>query len=147
MCAFQVRKGFWKPPPQIWLGDVSKIRVLDPHFLHQTADRLLRIPLHPKSKQVREAVSFNLRTGCFGSSPHQIVALSLIKPNLISLKLLVCVMLLRCCSSLTFALSEFSHQNLLSCSFPRLPYLPFSAFALSLLPSWMLTRLEGASAD
>ncbi|XP_056230588.1 CMP-N-acetylneuraminate-beta-galactosamide-alpha-2,3-sialyltransferase 4 isoform X1 [Seriola aureovittata] len=47
----RVRKGFWKPPPQIWLGDVSKIRVLDPHFLHQTADRLLRIPLHPKSRQ------------------------------------------------------------------------------------------------
>ncbi|XP_068601588.1 CMP-N-acetylneuraminate-beta-galactosamide-alpha-2,3-sialyltransferase 4 [Brachionichthys hirsutus] len=47
----RVRKGFWKPPPQIWLGDVSQIRVLDPHFLHQTADRLLRIPLHPKSKQ------------------------------------------------------------------------------------------------
>uniref|UniRef100_A0A3Q1GJG5 ST3 beta-galactoside alpha-2,3-sialyltransferase 4 n=1 Tax=Acanthochromis polyacanthus TaxID=80966 RepID=A0A3Q1GJG5_9TELE len=47
----RVRKGFWKPPPQIWLADVSKIRVLDPHFLHQTADRLLQIPLHPKSKQ------------------------------------------------------------------------------------------------
>ncbi|XP_008279920.1 CMP-N-acetylneuraminate-beta-galactosamide-alpha-2,3-sialyltransferase 4 isoform X2 [Stegastes partitus] len=49
----RVRKGFWKPPPQIWLGDVSKIRVLDPHFLHQTADRLLQIPLHPKSKQYK----------------------------------------------------------------------------------------------
>ncbi|XP_029964822.1 CMP-N-acetylneuraminate-beta-galactosamide-alpha-2,3-sialyltransferase 4 [Salarias fasciatus] len=48
----RVRKGFWKPPPQIWLGDVSKIRVLDPHFLHQTADRLLQIPLHPNSKQM-----------------------------------------------------------------------------------------------
>ncbi|KAK5904439.1 hypothetical protein CesoFtcFv8_006004 [Champsocephalus esox] len=47
----RVRKGFWKSPPQIWLGDYSKIRVLDPHFLHQTADRLLRIPLQPKSKQ------------------------------------------------------------------------------------------------
>ncbi|XP_045929902.1 CMP-N-acetylneuraminate-beta-galactosamide-alpha-2,3-sialyltransferase 4 isoform X2 [Micropterus dolomieu] len=47
----RVRKGFWKPPPQIWLGDVSKIRVLDPHFLQQTADRLLQIPLYPKSKQ------------------------------------------------------------------------------------------------
>lgn len=51
---FQGRKGFWKPPPQIWLGDVNKIRVLDPHFLHQTADRLLRIPLYPKSRQVRD---------------------------------------------------------------------------------------------
>ncbi|MEQ2272043.1 hypothetical protein XENORESO_013725, partial [Xenotaenia resolanae] len=40
----RVRKGFWKPPPQIWLGDVSKVRVLDPHFLHQTAHKLLRIP-------------------------------------------------------------------------------------------------------
>ncbi|XP_041851437.1 CMP-N-acetylneuraminate-beta-galactosamide-alpha-2,3-sialyltransferase 4 isoform X2 [Melanotaenia boesemani] len=47
----RVRKGFWKLPPQIWLGDVSKIRVLDPHFLHQTADKLLQIPLHPKGKQ------------------------------------------------------------------------------------------------
>ncbi|XP_078023368.1 CMP-N-acetylneuraminate-beta-galactosamide-alpha-2,3-sialyltransferase 4 isoform X3 [Epinephelus lanceolatus] len=47
----RVRKGFWKPPPQIWLGDVNNIRVLDPHFLHHTADRLLQIPLHPRSKQ------------------------------------------------------------------------------------------------
>ncbi|XP_027854750.1 CMP-N-acetylneuraminate-beta-galactosamide-alpha-2,3-sialyltransferase 4 isoform X1 [Xiphophorus couchianus] len=46
----RVRKGFWKPPPQIWLGDVSKIRVLDPHFLHQTADKLLKI-LFQKGKQ------------------------------------------------------------------------------------------------
>uniref|UniRef100_A0A1A8QZE2 CMP-N-acetylneuraminate-beta-galactosamide-alpha-2,3-sialyltransferase 4 n=2 Tax=Nothobranchius TaxID=28779 RepID=A0A1A8QZE2_9TELE len=46
----RVRKGFWKPPPQIWLGDVSKIRVLDPHFLHQTADKLLHL-LPPKGKQ------------------------------------------------------------------------------------------------
>ncbi|XP_037123782.1 CMP-N-acetylneuraminate-beta-galactosamide-alpha-2,3-sialyltransferase 4 isoform X2 [Syngnathus acus] len=47
----RVRKGFWKPPPQIWLGDVSQIRVLDPHFMHQTAEKLLQIPLNPKSKQ------------------------------------------------------------------------------------------------
>ncbi|XP_054598834.1 CMP-N-acetylneuraminate-beta-galactosamide-alpha-2,3-sialyltransferase 4 [Nothobranchius furzeri] len=46
----RVRKGFWKPPPQIWLGDVNKIRVLDPHFLHQTADKLLHL-LPPKGKQ------------------------------------------------------------------------------------------------
>eukprot|EP00064_Thunnus_orientalis_P000483 superscaffoldBa00000025_g484 len=52
----RIRKGFWKPPPQIWLGDVSKIRVLDPHFLHQTAERLLRIPLYPKNKEVWLAV-------------------------------------------------------------------------------------------
>uniref|UniRef100_A0A3Q0T756 CMP-N-acetylneuraminate-beta-galactosamide-alpha-2,3-sialyltransferase 4 n=1 Tax=Amphilophus citrinellus TaxID=61819 RepID=A0A3Q0T756_AMPCI len=48
----RVRKGFWKPPPQIWLGDASKVRVLDPYFLHQTAVSLLKIPLHPKSKQI-----------------------------------------------------------------------------------------------
>ncbi|XP_061734718.1 CMP-N-acetylneuraminate-beta-galactosamide-alpha-2,3-sialyltransferase 4 isoform X1 [Nerophis ophidion] len=47
----RVRKGFWKPPPQIWLGDVGQIRVLDPHFLHQTAEKLLRIPLNPKKNQ------------------------------------------------------------------------------------------------
>ncbi|KAK2846987.1 hypothetical protein Q5P01_009986 [Channa striata] len=47
----RVRRGFWKPPPQIWLGDVSNIRVLDPHFLQQTAQRMLQIPLYPKSKQ------------------------------------------------------------------------------------------------
>ncbi|XP_076001034.1 CMP-N-acetylneuraminate-beta-galactosamide-alpha-2,3-sialyltransferase 4 isoform X1 [Genypterus blacodes] len=48
----RVSKGFWKAPPQIWLGDVSKIRVLDPHFLQHTADRLLHIPFVPKSKQL-----------------------------------------------------------------------------------------------
>uniref|UniRef100_A0A8C7GPQ1 CMP-N-acetylneuraminate-beta-galactosamide-alpha-2,3-sialyltransferase 4 n=1 Tax=Oncorhynchus kisutch TaxID=8019 RepID=A0A8C7GPQ1_ONCKI len=47
----RVRKGFWKPPPQIWLGRTSRIRVLDPHFLHGTASSLLQIPLQPKSKQ------------------------------------------------------------------------------------------------
>ncbi|XP_038817076.1 CMP-N-acetylneuraminate-beta-galactosamide-alpha-2,3-sialyltransferase 4-like isoform X2 [Salvelinus namaycush] len=47
----RVRKGFWKPPPQIWLGSTSRIRVLDPHFLHGTASSLLQIPLHPKRKQ------------------------------------------------------------------------------------------------
>ncbi|XP_026223064.1 CMP-N-acetylneuraminate-beta-galactosamide-alpha-2,3-sialyltransferase 4 isoform X2 [Anabas testudineus] len=45
------RKGFWKPPPQIWVADVNKIRVLDPHFLWQTANRLLQIPLRHRSKQ------------------------------------------------------------------------------------------------
>ncbi|XP_016887665.1 CMP-N-acetylneuraminate-beta-galactosamide-alpha-2,3-sialyltransferase 4 [Cynoglossus semilaevis] len=48
----RVRKGFWKPPPQIWTVDVGKIRVLDPHFLFHTADRLLQIPLQPKGKQI-----------------------------------------------------------------------------------------------
>lgn len=56
MCLFQVRKGFWKPPPQIWLGDASKVRVLDPYFLHQTAVSLLKIPLHPKSKKVSDHI-------------------------------------------------------------------------------------------
>ncbi|XP_036391989.1 CMP-N-acetylneuraminate-beta-galactosamide-alpha-2,3-sialyltransferase 4 isoform X1 [Megalops cyprinoides] len=47
----RVRKGFWKPPPQIWLGHTSQIRVLDPFFLKQTASALLRIPLQPKRNQ------------------------------------------------------------------------------------------------
>ncbi|XP_063061577.1 CMP-N-acetylneuraminate-beta-galactosamide-alpha-2,3-sialyltransferase 4 [Engraulis encrasicolus] len=47
----RVRKGFWKPPPQIWLGKTSQIRVLDPHFLHHTASKLLQIPLHPKGRE------------------------------------------------------------------------------------------------
>ncbi|XP_029571394.1 CMP-N-acetylneuraminate-beta-galactosamide-alpha-2,3-sialyltransferase 4 isoform X3 [Salmo trutta] len=54
LSASLVRKGFWKPPPQIWLGSTSRIRVLDPHFLHGTASSLLQIPLHPKRKQVRQ---------------------------------------------------------------------------------------------
>ncbi|KAJ8266635.1 hypothetical protein GJAV_G00132860 [Gymnothorax javanicus] len=45
------RKGFWRPPPQFWLGKPSQIRILDPIFLHQTASRLLKIPLKPKSNQ------------------------------------------------------------------------------------------------
>ncbi|KAG7478639.1 CMP-N-acetylneuraminate-beta-galactosamide-alpha-2,3-sialyltransferase 4 isoform X1 [Solea senegalensis] len=48
----RVRKGFWKPPPQMWLGDFGKIRVLDPHFLQKTAEDLLQIPLYPKGKQM-----------------------------------------------------------------------------------------------
>ncbi|KAK0149842.1 CMP-N-acetylneuraminate-beta-galactosamide-alpha-2,3-sialyltransferase 4 [Merluccius polli] len=46
-----VSKGFWKHPPLKWLGDISKIRVLDPHYLHQTADRLLHIPLHSNNRK------------------------------------------------------------------------------------------------
>ncbi|XP_057203610.1 CMP-N-acetylneuraminate-beta-galactosamide-alpha-2,3-sialyltransferase 4-like [Triplophysa rosa] len=49
----RVRKGFWKPPPQIWLGRFSQIRVLDPYFLHLTASNLLKIPLNPRRQQVR----------------------------------------------------------------------------------------------
>ncbi|XP_064208631.1 CMP-N-acetylneuraminate-beta-galactosamide-alpha-2,3-sialyltransferase 4-like [Anguilla rostrata] len=45
------RKGFWKPPPQFWLGNPKQLRILDPFFLHQTASRLLNIPLKPKSNQ------------------------------------------------------------------------------------------------
>ncbi|KAJ8342502.1 hypothetical protein SKAU_G00324300 [Synaphobranchus kaupii] len=47
----RVRRGFWRPPPQIWLGKPSQVRVLDPFFLHETACRLLNIPLKPKSNQ------------------------------------------------------------------------------------------------
>ncbi|XP_041919734.1 CMP-N-acetylneuraminate-beta-galactosamide-alpha-2,3-sialyltransferase 4 isoform X3 [Alosa sapidissima] len=47
----RVRKGFWKPPPQIWLGKTSQIRVLDPYFLHHTASKLLQIPLNPKGRE------------------------------------------------------------------------------------------------
>uniref|UniRef100_A0A3Q3EM34 CMP-N-acetylneuraminate-beta-galactosamide-alpha-2,3-sialyltransferase 4 n=1 Tax=Kryptolebias marmoratus TaxID=37003 RepID=A0A3Q3EM34_KRYMA len=62
----RVRKGFWKPPPQIWLGDTSKIRVLDPHFLYQTADKLLqishqkgKIPVHPTTGILAVFVALN----------------------------------------------------------------------------------------
>ncbi|XP_077422340.1 CMP-N-acetylneuraminate-beta-galactosamide-alpha-2,3-sialyltransferase 4 isoform X2 [Vanacampus margaritifer] len=48
----RVREGFWKLPPQIWLGDAGQIRVLDPYFLHQTAHKLLQIPLKPKGTQI-----------------------------------------------------------------------------------------------
>ncbi|XP_028320955.1 CMP-N-acetylneuraminate-beta-galactosamide-alpha-2,3-sialyltransferase 4 isoform X3 [Gouania willdenowi] len=60
----RVRKGFWKPPPQVFSGDASKIRVLDPHFLHKTA-RLLKIPLnqeklvHPTTGMLAVFVALN----------------------------------------------------------------------------------------
>ncbi|XP_026087163.1 CMP-N-acetylneuraminate-beta-galactosamide-alpha-2,3-sialyltransferase 4-like isoform X1 [Carassius auratus] len=47
----RVRKGFWKPPPQFWLGRASQIRVLDPYFLRITASKLLQIPLQPRRQQ------------------------------------------------------------------------------------------------
>lgn len=59
LCTFKVRKGFWKPPPQMWSGDASKIRVLDPHFLHQTAEKLLHIPLQIKGRQVSYLIKFH----------------------------------------------------------------------------------------
>uniref|UniRef100_A0A3B3ZAM7 Uncharacterized protein n=1 Tax=Periophthalmus magnuspinnatus TaxID=409849 RepID=A0A3B3ZAM7_9GOBI len=57
----RIRKGFWKPPPLIWLGDPSKIRVLDPHFLHQTAERLLHIPkpVHPTTGILAVFIALN----------------------------------------------------------------------------------------
>uniref|UniRef100_A0A3P9M3M4 CMP-N-acetylneuraminate-beta-galactosamide-alpha-2,3-sialyltransferase 4 n=1 Tax=Oryzias latipes TaxID=8090 RepID=A0A3P9M3M4_ORYLA len=35
------RRGFWRPPPLLWLVDRSKVRVLDPFFMHQTRKQLL----------------------------------------------------------------------------------------------------------
>ncbi|XP_015228190.1 PREDICTED: CMP-N-acetylneuraminate-beta-galactosamide-alpha-2,3-sialyltransferase 4 [Cyprinodon variegatus] len=63
----RVRRGFWRPPPQFWLGDVSKIRVLDPHFLQKTADKLLkirsqkgkRISVHPTTGILAVFVALN----------------------------------------------------------------------------------------
>ncbi|XP_026879489.2 CMP-N-acetylneuraminate-beta-galactosamide-alpha-2,3-sialyltransferase 4 isoform X2 [Electrophorus electricus] len=43
--------GFWKPPPQVWLGRISQLRILHPCFLHLTASKLLQIPLEPKNQQ------------------------------------------------------------------------------------------------
>ncbi|MBN3318025.1 SIA4C sialyltransferase, partial [Atractosteus spatula] len=52
----RVRKGFWKPPPQIWQAKTSQIRVLDPFFLHETETRLLNLTVNvnPKSREVSE---------------------------------------------------------------------------------------------
>uniref|UniRef100_A0A8C7XR41 ST3 beta-galactoside alpha-2,3-sialyltransferase 4 n=1 Tax=Oryzias sinensis TaxID=183150 RepID=A0A8C7XR41_9TELE len=44
----RVRKDFSNPPTLIWLVDSSKVRVLDPHFMHQTANKMLHIPYPPK---------------------------------------------------------------------------------------------------
>uniref|UniRef100_A0A3P9JMH5 CMP-N-acetylneuraminate-beta-galactosamide-alpha-2,3-sialyltransferase 4 n=1 Tax=Oryzias latipes TaxID=8090 RepID=A0A3P9JMH5_ORYLA len=44
----RVRKDFSNPPTLIWLVDSSKVRVLDPHFMHQTANKMLHIPFPPK---------------------------------------------------------------------------------------------------
>ncbi|KAJ8275627.1 hypothetical protein COCON_G00073790 [Conger conger] len=41
----RMRRGFWKPPPQFWLGKASQIRILDPFFMQQTASRLLNLPM------------------------------------------------------------------------------------------------------
>ncbi|XP_028857714.1 CMP-N-acetylneuraminate-beta-galactosamide-alpha-2,3-sialyltransferase 4 isoform X2 [Denticeps clupeoides] len=47
----RMRKGFWKPPPQIWTATSSQIRVLDPYFLQHTASKLLKIQLTSRGKQ------------------------------------------------------------------------------------------------
>ncbi|XP_066541315.1 CMP-N-acetylneuraminate-beta-galactosamide-alpha-2,3-sialyltransferase 4 [Hoplias malabaricus] len=48
----RVRKGFWRSPPQIWLGRPSQLRILDPHFLHLTASKFLEMSLQLKKKHV-----------------------------------------------------------------------------------------------
>uniref|UniRef100_A0A8C7XNH1 ST3 beta-galactoside alpha-2,3-sialyltransferase 4 n=1 Tax=Oryzias sinensis TaxID=183150 RepID=A0A8C7XNH1_9TELE len=35
------RRGFWKPPPLLWLVDRSKVRVLDPFFMYQSRKQLI----------------------------------------------------------------------------------------------------------
>nr|XP_023680514.1 CMP-N-acetylneuraminate-beta-galactosamide-alpha-2,3-sialyltransferase 4-like isoform X3 [Paramormyrops kingsleyae] len=42
-----VQWGFWKPPPQIWLGRTSQFRILDPFFMRHTASDLLQVPFSP----------------------------------------------------------------------------------------------------
>ncbi|XP_062407674.1 CMP-N-acetylneuraminate-beta-galactosamide-alpha-2,3-sialyltransferase 4 isoform X2 [Sardina pilchardus] len=64
----RVRKGFWKPPPQIWLGKTSQIRVLDPYFLQHTASKLLQIPLNPKGREVSR--SPHPHDGCQNPRAH-----------------------------------------------------------------------------
>ncbi|XP_013883367.1 CMP-N-acetylneuraminate-beta-galactosamide-alpha-2,3-sialyltransferase 4 isoform X2 [Austrofundulus limnaeus] len=62
----RVRKGFWKPPPLIWLGDPSKTRVLDPHIFQQAADNFLKIsnkkgknPVHPTTGMLAVVAALN----------------------------------------------------------------------------------------
>ncbi|XP_067362872.1 CMP-N-acetylneuraminate-beta-galactosamide-alpha-2,3-sialyltransferase 4 isoform X2 [Channa argus] len=56
-------KGFWRPPPQIWRVHFQNIRVLDPHFLHQTAQMLQiptdRQPVHPTTGMLAVFVALN----------------------------------------------------------------------------------------
>ncbi|XP_071195423.1 CMP-N-acetylneuraminate-beta-galactosamide-alpha-2,3-sialyltransferase 4-like isoform X3 [Salvelinus alpinus] len=61
----RIRKGFWKPPPEIWLGKTSHIRILDPYFLQQTASRMLRLPLNtpPKTNQPRCTLVLSFTSG------------------------------------------------------------------------------------
>ncbi|KAJ7996824.1 hypothetical protein DPEC_G00222530 [Dallia pectoralis] len=57
----RTRKGFWKPPPQIWKGRTSNLRILDPYYMHQTARRLLNLPINTPAK--RKRISMKPTTG------------------------------------------------------------------------------------
>uniref|UniRef100_A0A3B3BGM2 CMP-N-acetylneuraminate-beta-galactosamide-alpha-2,3-sialyltransferase 4 n=1 Tax=Oryzias melastigma TaxID=30732 RepID=A0A3B3BGM2_ORYME len=43
--------GFWKPPPLIWLVNRSNVRVLDPHFMHQTVKQMAQIPTQKRNQK------------------------------------------------------------------------------------------------
>uniref|UniRef100_A0A3P9ICB6 CMP-N-acetylneuraminate-beta-galactosamide-alpha-2,3-sialyltransferase 4 n=1 Tax=Oryzias latipes TaxID=8090 RepID=A0A3P9ICB6_ORYLA len=49
------RRGFWRPPPLLWLVDRSKVRVLDPFFMHQTRKQLF----HPTTGFLAVFVALN----------------------------------------------------------------------------------------
>uniref|UniRef100_A0A3B3BHP4 ST3 beta-galactoside alpha-2,3-sialyltransferase 4 n=1 Tax=Oryzias melastigma TaxID=30732 RepID=A0A3B3BHP4_ORYME len=50
------RRGFWKPPPLIWLVNRSNVRVLDPHFMHQTVKQM---PFQPTTGFLAVFVALN----------------------------------------------------------------------------------------
>lgn len=161
-CLCQVRKGFWKPPPQIWLGDASKVRVLDPHFLHQTAVKLLKINFHPKSKQVSD--HFHLSVFClvflqswlcvisicgsrsFSADRNQTVFIPYSNQShfLLNHKFLLC----NCGGDVAIPrISGILCSRLFFLFCALFPMFLFFFSGLSLLPTWMLTRVDGASAD
>ncbi|KAL4660647.1 CMP-N-acetylneuraminate-beta-galactosamide-alpha-2,3-sialyltransferase 4 isoform X2 [Arapaima gigas] len=45
----RVMKGFWRPPPLVWLGELNQLRILDPFFMYSTATHLLQIPIFDKT--------------------------------------------------------------------------------------------------
>uniref|UniRef100_A0A3B3BHQ8 ST3 beta-galactoside alpha-2,3-sialyltransferase 4 n=1 Tax=Oryzias melastigma TaxID=30732 RepID=A0A3B3BHQ8_ORYME len=51
------RRGFWKPPPLIWLVNRSNVRVLDPHFMHQTVKQMK--PFQPTTGFLAVFVALN----------------------------------------------------------------------------------------
>ncbi|XP_078785863.1 CMP-N-acetylneuraminate-beta-galactosamide-alpha-2,3-sialyltransferase 4-like isoform X2 [Oryzias latipes] len=55
------RRGFWRPPPLLWLVDRSKVRVLDPFFMHQTRKQLLgnKKNFHPTTGFLAVFVALN----------------------------------------------------------------------------------------